>query len=1128
MSSNPKQNLDLNADEKRALMLEQLRVKARAPKSFPASFAQHRLWFLDQLSPDNPVYNIPLAMRLRGPLEVSALERTFTEIAKRHQSLRTYFGMVDGELQQIVGPPEKVTLPIVELTDVPESQREDAALTLVAEEGRRPFTLAQGPLMRVSLLKLDQDDHILLITMHHIISDGWSAGVFIKEMGVLYESFIKGEASPLPRLPNQYADYAVWQRKKLQGDAFERLLGYWRDHLSDAPSLLELPTDKPRPSVQSFRGSSYSFNLSTEIARGVRELSQSEGATMFMTLLAAFQALLARYSGQDDIVVGTPIANRNHVDMEGLIGFFVNTLALRGKLVNDPTFREFLQQLRATALEAYSHQEMPFEELVKDLQPERNLSYSPVFQVMFALQNVTRKPMKLSGIDIQSVKGRNTTAKFDVVMEVEESEQGLRVNLSYSSALFEPSTIERMGEHYRILLESILANPDLPVSRLRIVTEAERQQLLTWNDTARPYPAGATALSLFEARAHTQPNAVAVATDGQELTYNELNRRANQLASYLSGLGVSEESRVAILMEQSAESVIAMLGVLKAGAAYVPIEPQSTLEQLTFIVDDARISVLLTQKPLAGMVQGRVPHVIRLDADWESISAESNHQPILEGNLDNLVSILYRPGSRGQLVGTMITGRAALNGCLWSERSFGYNSESKALVGIPLSSESGLQSYLAPLIAGGSIVLAKAGAATDAYLHRIEDQKVTTLSLFAVHASAIVNADASNGYNSVAGVESMSITGDPRAVLKLRDWLKSENCNCRVINTYSLTECSGAISAYSTSKDEIDLLSGTLAGRPIDNTRLYVLDRHREFLPVGIAGELCVSGDVLARGYWNRPELTAKSFAPHPFISDEKIFLTGDRARFRADGQLEILGRLDPRQIRLHGLLIDLFEIESVLNTNEFIREATVMLREDVAGMERLVAYVVAHDETDTPTSSELHQYMRQRLPVFMVPSVFVTLDELPRTARGEINFQALPSPEALTSELIESFVEPRTPLEQKIASLLASVLGLERVGVNDNFFTLGGHSLLATQVISRMREEFRVALPVQQIFETPTVAGLAAAIEATQDVSEDHKIERVSLDEEELLLDRLDELSDEDITALLMKSSPTGTETVE
>lgn len=1123
MSSDPKATPDLKLDEKRALLAEQLLLKARAPKSFPASFAQRRLWFLDQLSPGNSIYNIPVSIRLRGPLDVPSMERTLSEIARRHQSLRTIFSEVSGELQQVIAPRADLTLPIIDNSDVAEAQREEASLRFATEEAQRPFDLANGPLLRVGLLRQSQEDHILLLTMHHIISDGWSAGVLMREIGMLYDAFSKGKPSPLPPLPVQYADYAVWQRKKLQGEHLEQLLDYWRLQLAGAPPLLEIATDRPRPAVQNFRGSSYSFSLSQEIAKAAREFSQREGATLFMTLLAAFQALLSRYSGQDDIVVGTPIANRNHVDTEGLIGFFVNTLVLRGRLSNDPSFREFLQQLRATALEAYAHQDMPFEELVKDLQPERNLSYSPLFQVMFTLQNVTRQTLKLAGLNLDSVKTENTTAKFELVMEVEENEQGLRVTLQYNTGLFDRATVERLAGHYRTLVESALINPDLRISRLPLLTEPEcRQFLFDWNDTARPLPPDATATKLFEVRVGVQPQAVAVVGDKEQLTYAELNGKANQLAAYLRKLGVGEEARVGILMEQSVEMIVALLGVLKAGAAYVPIQPQSPPEQLVFMLNDAQVSILITEDRLAAVAQGRVSHLIRLDTEWGNISVESEYNPPACATLDSLISVLYGFGSMGKLIGTMIDGRGALNACLWNERFSGFTAQSRSLAGMPLSLDCAFQNIMTSLIAGGRLILTKSGddnAAT--LLKRIEEEKVTALSLFPQQAYATIDAAAADHYKSLSSVECLTLVGEAPSPAKLRGWLKSENCNCRLVNSYSLTECSGALSAYSAKKEEVDFLDALPAGRPIDNACLYVLDKHRALVPVGVAGELCVSGDLLARGYLNRPELTAQTFIPHPFIPEKKMFLTGDRARFRSGGQLEVLGRLDPTQVRIRGILIDLGEIEAVLHANESIREAVVLAREDQPGMERLVAYLVPHEGSETPTSSELHQHLRQTLPVFMVPSVFVTLDELPLTSVGKINRQALPAPEALTSELIETFVAPRSPIEQHLANLWAGVLGVERVGVHDNFFGLGGHSLLATQVISRIREEFGVAIPLQQIFETPTVAGLALALEARQATSDDEgdKIERVSLDDEQLL-ERLDQLSDEDITALLMLNS--------
>ena len=681
---------------------------------FPISFAQQRLWFLDQMEPESSFYNIPTAVRLTGPLNTGALKQSLNEIVRRHESLRTTFETVNGEPAQVVVPALNLSLPLIDLSELPESQREAESRHLVIEEGQRLFNLAHGPLVRATLLRLRDEEHVLLLTMHHIISDDWTIGVFFQELTALYEAYSAGEPSPLPELPIQYADYAIWQREWLSGERLEQQLSYWKKQLSGSLPVLELPTDRPRPARQTFRGASQSLVLPKRLTEELKTLSQRERVTLFMTLLAAFQTLLSRHTGQEDILVGSPIANRNSVETEALIGFFLNTLVLRTDLSGDPTFRELLGRVREVALGAYAHQDLPFEKLVEELQPERSLSHTPLFQVLFVLRNTPRPAMKLEGLTLSLLESDIGAAKFDLNLFMVEEAEGLKGSLEYNTDLFDASTIKRMLGHFQVLLEGIVADPEQRLSALPLLTEPERHQLLVeWNDTATDYPRQQCIHDLFESQVERTPDWIAVVFEDQQLTYSELNRRANQVAHYLRKRSVGPEVRVGICVERSIEMMVGLLGILKAGGAYVPLDPQYPQERLAFMLEDSEVPVLLTQQRLLKSLPMHGAEVVCLDTDWKAIARESEQNLIRAATADDLAYVIYTSGSTGKPKGVQVPHRAVVNFLTSMRQQPGLTSDDTLLAVTTLSFDiAGLELYL-PIIVGARLVIVSREVASD-------------------------------------------------------------------------------------------------------------------------------------------------------------------------------------------------------------------------------------------------------------------------------------------------------------------------------------------------------------------------------------------------------------------------------
>jgi len=1041
-------------------------------KNLPLSFAQQRLWFFDQFEPGSPSYNLPRTVRLQGKLNIDALSASLNEIIKRHEILRTSFAIADGQPIQVISPSVNLQLPVVDLQHIPQKQREAELYRLAKEEAQTGFDLTQAPLLRAKLLQLDAEDYVILLTLHHIVSDGWSTDILIREVAALYTAFCAGKPSPLPQLTIQYADFAVWQRKWLEGEALTNQLAYWQQQLSGELPILQLPTDRPRPTVQTYAGKTLSFVLPKTLSEGLKTLSKQEGVTLFMTLLAAFKTLLSRYTSQTDILVGSPIANRNRAEIENLIGFFVNTLVLRSNLSGNPNFRDLLKQVREVALGAYAHQDLPFEKLVEEIQPERNLSHNPLFQVMFVLQNAPMRQLELPGLRVNPLKNNGTTTKFDLTLVIEDVQQGLIANFEYNTDLFDERTISCLAANFEVLLKGILTNPDQHLWELPLLTTTEKQQLLEWSQGEISLQPELCLHQLFEAQVEKTPDAVAVVFENEHLTYQELNQRANQLAHYLQKLGVKPEVLVGICVERSLEMVIGLLGILKAGGAYVPLDPAYPKERLGYMLADSQLSVLLTQKPLLENLAPHHAQVVCLDVEWERIlqqsdgqsPAISDHNSINKVTPENLAYVIYTSGSTGKPKGVQISHGAVVNFLMAMRQTPGLTEQDILLSVTTLSFDiAALEIYL-PLTVGAQTVIVSRQEASDGIqlLKRLNSCGATVMQATPATWRMLLSAGwtGDRQLKILCGGEALDYT--------LAQQL--EQRGKEVWNLYGPTE-TAIWSAASQVQNTIAL------GHPIANTQFYILDPYAQLVPLGVAGELHIGGAGLARGYLHRPELTAQKFISNPFNPDSasQLYKTGDLVRYRPDGTIEFLGRID-NQVKLRGFRIELGEIESVLNQYPDVQVNVVIVREDKPGAQRLVAYIVSKSQQDINTS-ELRSFLQAKLPSYMLPTAFVILDKLPLTPNGKVDRKALPAPDTTTG-LEARFVPARTPREQIIADIWADVLGEEKIGIYDNFFNLGGHSLLATQVISRLREVFKIDLPLRSLFENPTVINLVERIE--------------------------------------------------
>lgn len=1080
----------------------------------PLSFAQQRLWVLDQLDPESPAYNLPLALRLTGRLDETALVRSLNEIFRRHEGLRTTFAEVNGQPRQIIAPAAPLPLQEIDLQALSRAEQEKQIVALAEAEALRPFKLSAGPLIRVALLRLSGRAHVLLMVMHHIISDAWSLGVLFRELVTLYEAFAAGRASPLPELGIQYADYAQWQRQWLQGEVLETQAQFWRKQLSGVP-VLELPGDFPRPAVQTFNGRRRPFELPHSLKEGLSVLCLEEGVTLFMVLLAAFKTLLYRYTGQTDLAVGSPIANRRRVETEPLIGFFVNTLVYRGDLSGDPTFRELVQRVKEVALGAYAHQDVPFERLVEMLQPDRDLSHSPLFQVMFIFQNTPVPTTSLPGLEVSQVDFQAGTAKFDLTLSLFDGQERLRGSLEYNSDLFKAETIERMLHHFLTLLRSIAEDPDQRLSELPLLTASERRKLLVdWNATHRDYARDRCVHELFEAQAAAAPDRIAAVYGRQSITYAELNRLANQLAHHLRAWGVGPESLVGVCLERSLEMLIALLAVHKAGGAYVPLDPAFPPDRLAYMLEDSKAAVLLTQQSLRAALPQHGAAVLCLEAEAQAIAGQREDNPGRLASPQHLAYVIYTSGSTGKPKGVQVLQGAVMNFLESMREAPGMQADDVLLAVTTLSFDiAGLELFL-PLIVGGRVVIASRETASDgaALLQLLEESQATLMQATPATWRLLLAAgwQKSPALKILCGGEAMP--GELAQALLPR-------C-AELWNLYGPTETT----IWSTLQKVKQAAGGFIAiGRPIANTQVYILDAALNPTPIGIPGELYLGGEGLARGYLHRPDLTAEKFIPHPLAAQlgERLYRTGDLARYLADGAIEFIGRID-QQVKIRGFRIELGEIETVLARHAQVKQVAVLAREDTPGDKRLVAYLVP-DQTAAPSVSELRQWLRESLPDYMLPAAFVFLESFPLTPNGKVNRRALPRPELSASERETEYVAPRDAREEKIAAIWRELLQHERIGVFDSFFHLGGHSLLATQLVTRLRQVFGVPVPLRRVFEEATIAGLAAYLAEHADGLAAAPVERIQPIARPAMPE-VEKLSDDEVEALLqqMMAAPT------
>jgi amino acid adenylation domain-containing protein len=903
----------------------------------PLSFAQQRLWFFEQLNPGNPFYNTFQPILITGPLNIAALHQSLNEIVRRHEVLRTTFATNDGQPIQIIAPVMSIPLQLVDLRNYPSHERQQMAMDLAAKDAQRPFTLTTGPLCRLTLIQLGEQEQVLLLTLHHIISDGWSLGVLCKEISALYEDFSTGGQSSLEELAIQYADFAAWQQECLQAEVLDKHLGYWRQQLEGAPPLVELPKDRPRPAMQTYHGATYSFTLPQTLSESLKSFSQREGVTLFMALLAAFKVLLARYSGQSRIVVGTAIANRNRKQIEPLIGFFVNTLVLHTDLSGDPDFREMLGRVRTVTLSAYNHQDLPFEKLVEALQPERALSHSPLYQVEFTLQNSPAGVLEAQGVTLQGLEVKKELAETDLSLIMEETNEGLRGSIDYATDLFDVSTIERMAGHYQSLLEGIIADSDRPISELPLLTEKEYHQLvIERNDTYKEFPHNVCIHQLLEYQAANTPDAVAVVLAENALTYAELNRRANQLAQYLRRSGVGPESLVGIYLHRSIEMTVALLAILKAGGAYVPLDPSYPRERIAFMVKEAQLSVLLTQAQLQDSLPAVEAQVICLNTDESRIAAESDVNPSCIATADNLAYAIFTSGSTGQPKGTLVTHRALVNYTLGFIRQLKITSADRILQFAPLSFDVSVEELFPTWLSGATVVLREDDMAPSytELVRLIEQEQLTLFELPTVYWHEWVAELTSTRTKVPQCVRTVIIGGDKVSAKRVAEWEKQP---LPLVNVYGLTETTVTSTAFThPAKSATRVWTEMPIGEPLDNTEVYLLDAHLQPVPIGLPGEIFVGGESLARAYLWRPDITAERFIPSPFATGERLYRTGDLARYLADANLVFIGRND-QQVKVRGYRIELGEIETTLKKNLGVQEAIVLALEDHTGPTPLV-----------------------------------------------------------------------------------------------------------------------------------------------------------------------------------------------
>ncbi|MCR8643270.1 amino acid adenylation domain-containing protein [Paenibacillus sp. N1-5-1-14] len=1036
--------------------------------SIPASFAQQRIWFLHQLDPSSSVYNITSLLQMKGDLDYLAVKRSIAELVNRQDSLRTTIHEVNGIPVQQIAEQMDIEVPYVNMGQL----AQDEIHELARELGNQPFELSQGPLFRCTVVQVDTQEHYLIMVVHHIISDGWSQSLFIHELMNLYDSYIAGVSSSLPELPIQYADYAYWQQTWLQGEVWNRQLAYWKHQLQNAVPVLQLPTDRSRPAIQTFHGATVDRFVSHDLTMRLNQLSQQAGMTLFMTLLSAFHILLSRYSGETDILVGTPIANRNRTEIEGVIGFFVNTLVVRTDLSDNIPFAQLLERVSKVALEAYTHQDVPFEELVKELQPHRNLSHSPLFQVMFVMQSMSEVKSETSSLQIQQVPFDAGTSKFDLTLHVAMTRSGLLTSFEYNTDLFDRSTIERLARHYTHLLQEVVENPNQCIWEIPLLDEQERSQIVQeWNETAAVYSAQHVH-DLIITKAEQVPDQIAVEMDDEVLTYQQLHERAERLSHFLRGQGVGPDVFVGICVERSPQMLVGILGILYAGGAYVPIDPTYPQERLAFVLEDSQVSVLLTQERLLTKLPEHKARTYCLDRDWQQIAESQDYPSQLATTADDLAYMIYTSGSTGKPKGVMVTHSGFSNYLEWAIEAYEVEKGIGSIVSTSLSFDATVTSLFAPLVTGGRVILLHEGKEIEELAQAFRKyHNLSVLKIAPAHLPLMSQQIAPEQF--VGRVRTVVIGGEALFGENIAFWQQAAP-ETKLINEYGPTETVVGCCIYHAAEYKE---GPVLIGRPIGNTQLYVLDAYMQPVPIGVAGELFIGGAGVARGYYNRAELTAERFVPNPFSTEQgsRLYKTGDTCRYLPDGNLQYIGRND-NQVKLRGYRIELGEIEALLLQDESVHEARVIVYPFTPQDKRLVAYITKV-QGYIVDGNDVKQRLTHLLPAYMVPAHVFVLDEMPLTTHGKVDTRKFPAPNLDSSD--SSHGAPRTPVEELLTGIFAEVLGVERIGIHDHFFENGGHSLLMMQVISRIRSIWNMELPVRALFAAPTVAELAEYVQA-------------------------------------------------
>jgi amino acid adenylation domain-containing protein len=1083
---------------------------------FPVSFAQQRLLFLDQLDSGTTAYNLSRVIRMQGVLDAGALSRTLNEVVRRHASLRTRFVFDSGEGYQLVEEAVDFETSLTDVSHFGEADRLAEALRLAQTESSKNFNLSALPLFRSMLIRLDSRDHLLVLVMHHIVTDGWSMGVLFDEIGKIYAEFAYGVPAKLPVLPTQYPDFATWQREKFTAEALKSDTAYWVDKLKDHEGLLQIPADFPRPPIQSHAGALEIFQVGEPTANGLKRIAESQRASLFMVTMAAFQTLIWQYTGNEDILIGTPTAGRHDANLEKLIGFFTSTLVVRGNLAADPTFVQLLQRVRETTLEAYEHQDLPFEKLVEALKPQRSLNHTPLFQIMMVFQNAPKQILTLPGLSLEELEFDSGSSKFDLTLEIVEQD-GLRCSVEYCTDLFRKQTIQRFAQHFRALLQDIVENPDRPISELRILDDAARNELIfDFNRTTAPRRRDARIDTLFAEQVERSPNQVALVEGGVKIEYRDLNERAETLASILVEKGCDQDHPVGIYMERSIDAVVTLLAAFKANAPIVPLDIANPQHRLAMLIWDAGCRVIVTHRGRHDALPKEI-EAISLN-NLPATSTVSSRSAAARSSED-LAYIIYTSGSTGMPKGVEGTHRAAINRFTWMWRDFPFTADETCCQKTALGFVDSIWEIFGPLLAGVRSIIVPEGYLLE------PDQFVTLLTRHEVTRIVLVPSLLRTLLDSIPDLASrlpklkLWTSSGEVLPLDLVDRFRTSLPEARLLNIYGSSEVTADATYYDATAGTA--LTSVPIGRPIDNTHVVILDRHKKLVPPLVAGEIHIGGDCLARGYWRQPDLTAQRFIPNPYRTDQSqsLFATGDLGRILADGTLEYLGRAD-LQVKIRGIRIEPGEIEANLTSYPSIRQAAVVVHGESQDTKKLVAYLVM-SESSANSINDIRDYLKARLPDYMIPAIFIPMESLPVLPSGKINRLALPSPQQGSLGRREQLVRPRNAIEEKLCSIWCEVLELDEVGIDDNFFDVGGHSLSGMRVLARVRRDLRVDIPIRRLFDHPTIGELAVEVaRKAEQANQGTKPVEVSNGESSSLLDvlrtGLRALSSEERDALL------------